>query len=312
MLSKRLSHHLAKLAHQIPAIQRQFVPSELEENEDALTMTDPLLEEEHTVVRGLVHKYSNRALVLLTMNCAAYCRFCTRRRSVSDITKGTITETDLNQMVNYLLQHSEIKELIISGGDPLTVPELLQNALTKFNQLDQIKIIRIGSRLPVSEPNLINTKLIKILKTVKDKPLYLMLHFEHPSELNPATIRAVKKLSRVSQRLFSQTVFLRGVNDDPSVLEQLFSGLIEIGIKPYYLYRCDYVKGAEHFIVPLDQEIKIFTQLRSRLSGLACPMYVIDSPHGSGKVPVPLNYWQFDSNNFTDFNGQLIELKNNH
>ena len=308
MLSKRLSPYLEKLSVTCPVIYKQFVPSLQEGHDEELTVDDPLLEEEHTVVRGLVHKYGNRALLLLTMNCAAYCRFCTRRRKVSDIKKGIITHHDLDKMVAYLKKHPEIKELILSGGDPLTQPVILKKALQKFTKLPQIKIIRIGSRLPVSNPQMVNSQVISALKLVKKQPLYIMLHFEHPDEITPATVRAVKKLQAVSSMMFSQSVFLKGVNDNVPVLYELFSKLLEIGIKPYYLYRCDYVKGAEHFIVDFKREIKIMTELRARLSGLACPMYVIDAPSGAGKIPVPLNFWQFDKTHFKDFNGKKLKF----
>lgn len=308
MLTKRLSPHLEKLAHTCPAIRRQFVPSKLEEREEELTMMDPLMEEAHTVTRGLIHKYGNRALVLLTMNCAAYCRFCTRRRKVSDIAKGIITRNDLQKIVNYLKQHGEIKELILSGGDPLSVPGILKMALKKFTALPQIKIIRIGSRLPVSNPKLINKAVLDALMQVKKQPLYLMLHFEHPAELTKETRLAIKKLQAVSTMLFSQSVFLKGVNDNAKTLYELFSSLIEIGVKPYYIYRCDYVRGAEHFIVDFKKEIKIMTELRGKLSGLAYPTYVIDACAGAGKIPVPLNFWDFNHNYYKDFKGKRIKI----
>ncbi|MFA6427176.1 MAG: KamA family radical SAM protein [Candidatus Magasanikbacteria bacterium] len=307
MLATRLSPYLKKLTKVCPAIYNQFVPSDKEEKDEELTMVDPLMEEEHTVTRGLVHKYGNRALVLLTMNCAAYCRFCTRRRKVSDIQKGVINGRDLNKMVTYVKKHPEIRELVFSGGDPLTVPGLLKKALEKFSALPQIKIIRVGTRLHASNPSMVNQKVIDALKVVKTQPLYLMVHFEHPAEITPQTLKAIKKLQKVSTMLLSQTVSLAGVNDSVGVLYDLFSGLVEIGVKPYYFYRCDLVRGAEHFIVDFDKEVQMMTELRSRLSGLACPMYVIDTPGGSGKVPVALNFWKVDRSEFTDFTGKKIE-----
>lgn len=306
LFSKRLSQHLKELAEHSQAIARQFIPSREEEKKGKITVADPLLEDEHTAVRGLVHKYPNRALILLTMNCAAYCRFCTRRRSVSDIQKGVISDYDLDQMVNYLKKNPKIKELILSGGDPLTTPQILEKALRKFTKLPQIKIIRVGTRLPVSDPKMVNRKVLSALSVVKNQPLYLMLHFEHPDEITPATIKAVKKLKQVSSMMFSQSVFLKGVNDDVHVLSELFSKLVEIGVKPYYIYRCDYVEGAEHFIVDFNKEIEIMSKLRARLSGLAFPSYVIDIAGGEGKIPVPLDFWKFDRNRYQDFTGKKI------
>lgn len=304
----KITNHLKKLAKKSPAISRQFFESGLEE-EDKDSDSDPLLEEEFTKTRGLVHKYKNRVLILLTLNCAAYCRFCTRRRAVSDVVKGQLKNDDLENIVRYIRDHQEIKEVIFSGGDPLTVPEVLEKSLSKITKLPQIKIIRIGTRLQVSDPRKINKNLIRILKLVKKQPLYLMLHFEHPEEITKGTIMAIKKMQKVGVMLFSQTVFLKGVNDNYQVLYNLFSNLLEIGVKPYYLFRCDPVKGAEHFIVPLEKEVEIMTKLRKKLSGLACPTYVIDAPNGAGKIPVPLNFWEFKKTEFLDFEWNKIKIK---
>lgn len=308
MLAVRLSPHLNKLTKTCPEIYRQFVYSKAEEKEQKEGLEDPLIEEEYTATRGLVHKYGNRALVLLTMNCAAYCRFCTRRRSVSDIKKGVITETDLNKMVAYVKKHPEIKELIFSGGDPLTVPALLKQALKKLGMLPQIKIVRIGTRTPVSNPRLVNKGALAALKQIKNKPLYILVNFEHPSEITMATVAAIKRLQANCTMILSQSVSLRGVNDKVETLYELFTRLVEIGVKPYYFYRCDPVKGAEHFIVPFKKEVAMFTKLRSRLSGLATPLYVIDAPNGAGKIPVPLDYWEYKKDKFKDFNSKMIKV----
>jgi lysine 2,3-aminomutase len=308
MLATRLSPHLEKLTKKHPAIYNQFIACDKEEKDEEKTFVDPLLEDEHTVTRGLVYKYGNRALVLLTMNCAAYCRFCTRRRKVSDIQKGKMTMKDLENIVKFLKKNPQIEELIFSGGDPLTVPGTLKRALEKFTVLPQIKIIRVGSRLPVSDPVKINAEVIDALKVVKKQPLYMMLNFEHPAEITPETIKAVRKLQRVSTMLLSQSVSLKNVNDNVDTLYKLFTRLVEIGVKPYYFFRCDLVRGAEHFIVDFDKEVEIFTELRKKLSGLATPLYVIDAPGGSGKIPVPLNFWKSDTKDYTDFEGKRIKL----
>lgn len=307
MLATKLSSHLKRLTEICPAIYREFVPSDLEEKDEEGTFEDPLIEEQFTVTRGLVHKYGNRALVLLTMNCAAYCRFCTRRRKVSDIAEGVLSEKDLNNMAKYVKKHPEIKELVFSGGDPTTVPAILKRALQKFSKLPQIKIIRVASRLPTSNPRLVNAALLDALRVVKNQPLYLMVHFEHPQEITPASVEAIKRLQSAATMCLNQSVSLRGVNDNVKTLYDLFSRLIEIGVKPYYHYRCDPVKGAEHFIVPFKREVKIMTELRSKLSGLATPMYVIDAPNGAGKIPVALGYWRVDyQKGYRDFRGKRI------
>lgn len=308
MLATRLSPHLKKLITQCPAIYDQFVPSSKEERDEEITTADPLMEEQHTVTRGLVHKYGNRAFILLTMNCAAYCRFCTRRRRVSDIANGLITVKDLDKMVAYLKKHPEIKELVFSGGDALTVPGILKIALKKLTALPQIKIVRVGTRLHVANPPMVNKQVLDALRVVKRQPLYLMVHFEHPAEITPPTIAAIRRLQSVSTMLLSQSVSLKGVNDKVDVLYDLFTGLVEIGVKPYYFFRCDPVTGAEHFIVDFKKEVAMFTKLRARLSGLATPMYVIDAPGGAGKVPVPLDFWKFDQVNYRDFTGKKLKV----
>lgn len=300
-LLSKTTPHLDNLIKNHPEIKKQFVPSGEEQNSANITLYDPLLEENHTVVKGLVHKYDNRALALLTMNCGAYCRFCTRRRCVSDIKKGILTEEDLDNMAKYLIDHPQIKELILSGGDPLTVPVTLKSALSRFAHMPQIKVIRVGSRLPIVNPEMINDAVIEALGLVVNQPLYVMLHFEHPAEITPETIAALKRLKTVSSMIFSQSVFLKGVNDSYETLYELFSRLIEVGVKPYYIYHCDPVKGAEHFIVPIQKEVEIMTKLRKNLSGLAYPTHVIDTPNGSGKIPVPLGFWETNLSSFSDF-----------
>lgn len=308
MLAKKISSHLKKLSKSSPAVRRQFCFSNQEnslaENNDeeppSLCYNDPLLEEAFEKTKGLIHKYSNRVLIILTLQCAAYCRFCTRRRLVSKIKKGALKRADIDNMVDYLISKPDISEVIFSGGDPLTVPEILKYALNKISCLAQIKVIRIGTRVPVAEPKLITDKIINILKKI-NQPLYIGIHFEHPDEITPQTISACRKLRESGAILYSQSVFLKAVNDNYKTLYKLFSNLIEIGVKPYYIYRCDPVKGAEHFRVAFKKEIEIMTKLRKNLSGLACPTYVIDTPNGSGKIPVPLNFWNFDSEKHLDF-----------
>lgn len=306
MLVQKVSKHLQKLAEKSEAIKRQFY--ELDKSKTKIKFfSDPLEEEKYQKVKGLIHKYKNRVLILLTLECAAYCRFCTRQRCVSDIKKGVINKNDLLKMVDYIKNHPEIKEIILSGGDPFFVPKTLTLALKIFGNLNQIKVIRIGTRIPVSEPKMIDNKILNVLKKVK-QPLYILIHFEHPDELTKETKECLLNLRRVGAILLSQTVFLRGVNDSFETLYNLFSQLIENGVKPYYLFRCDPVKGAERFQVPFKKEVEIATKLRKELSGLANPLYVIDTPCGSGKIPVSLLFWQYDKSFYLDFNGKKIKI----
>lgn len=307
---QRVTKHLAALAERSRAVAKQFFEEDgvFEEQDEPPGSPDPLLEEKHTVRRGLVHKYSNRILVLLTLDCAAYCRFCTRQRKVGDPKQASVTRKDVDNMVAYVKLHPEVKEVIFSGGDPLIAPNMLEYAVESFAALDQITVLRVGTRLPVSDPRRINGRKLLFLRRPR-QPVYVGIHFEHPDELTLETIAACTVLRKLSCILYSQSVFLKGINDDFDTLYQLFSRLIEIGVKPYYIYRCDPVRGAERFIVEFGREIEIMTKLRGALSGMACPTYVIDTPNGSGKVPVPLSFWKFDTCNFADFEGTLIPVE---
>jgi len=321
-LEFKITPHLEKLAKKSKAIRKQFYPSKEELKNQGKTI-DPLKEQKHNPVKGLIHRYSNRVLVLLTLNCAAYCRFCFRRRIVSDIEKGVLNNNDLEKIVSYIersekkgsersegsyfersekqgsgakrtgsyiKKHPKIKEVIISGGDPLTQPEILGKFLKKIILLKQIKVIRIGTRLMVSNPKQINSNILRVLQLVKKQSLYLLLHFEHPDELTLKTKKAIKKLHSTGAILLSQSVFLKGINDKVSVLEKLFEELTALGVRPYYILHNDEPEGTKHFTVDFKKEIKIMTELRQRLSGLACPMYVYDDPNGKCKVPIPLDF----------------------
>lgn len=307
MLAQKISNHLRRLIKKSKAIEKQFIASEESEPPGSKLFFDPLEEEKFTKVKGLIHKYKNRVLILLTLECAAYCRFCTRRRCVSDIEKGKIKENDLLTMKKYILNHPEIREIIFSGGDPLVVPKILIKGLKILGNLPQIKVIRIGTRVPVSNPSLVTNSLLRAFRNVK-KPLYILIHFEHPDELTQETVRVLAKLRKAGGILFSQTVFLRGVNDSFEILYRLFSRLIEVGVKPYYLFRCDPVIGVEKFRVDFKKEVEIATKLRKELSGLAYPLYVIDAPQGSGKIPVPLLFWEFNDSFYFDFSGKKLKI----
>jgi len=297
-LEFKITPHLKKLAQKSKAIRLQFYPLK-EELKNLGKKIDPLKEEKKSPVKGLIHRYPNRVLILLTLNCAAYCRFCFRRRIVSDIKKGILTNKDLDKIIFYIKEHKKIKEVIISGGDPLTQPEILEKFLKKIILLKQIEMIRIGTRLMVSNPKQINNNILKILRLVKKQPLYLLLHFEHPDELIEKTKKAIKKLRSTGAILLSQSVFLKGINDKVSVLEKLFEKLTALGVRPYYILHNDESKGTKHFTVDFKKEIKIMTELRQRLSGLVCPMYVYDDPNEKCKIPIPL-----------DFNYSFMKKKN--
>ena len=286
---------MEKLSQKSPEIKRQFsflpcpIISSPDQENRPQAFIDPLIEEEFMPVKGLVHKYGNRALVLLTMACAAYCRFCTRQRSVSEIEQGKIGEEDLTRMVDYLKEHREVKEVILSGGDPLVVPSVLKKALAKFSELPQIKIIRIGTRVPVSDPSLIKEDLLNAFQKVK-QPLYLMIHFEHPDEITPEMRQACGRLADAGIPLGSQTVLLAGVNDSVETMTKLFHGLLTMRVRPYYLYQCDPIPGSNHFRTSVAKGLEIIRGLRGHTTGYAVPTYVVDAPGGGGKIPLLPEY----------------------
>lgn len=290
------------------AVRRQFEVSPWELEDERRGDSDPLRETEHIVVPGMINKYGDRVLCLLTAECAAYCRFCTRRRLVSDIERGRVDHSHIDAWADYLRRHPEVREAIISGGDPFAADDdLFEYALRTLSGVESVKLLRIGTRAPVSDPSLVNTRKLEAIADV-DLPVYVGIHFEHPSEITRPTVRSVKDLLAAGAILYSQTVFLKGVNDDYQTLYDLFNRLVEIGVRPYYIYRCDPVPGAAHFRVEFEKERRIMSRLRRTLSGLAFPTYVIDAPDGSGKIPVPLDFWDADVSGYTDFDGTRHEV----
>ncbi len=301
---QKTSEHIERLIICEPAVRAQFEYSNLEAASEASGDPDPLREHDYEVAPGLINKYGNRVLCLLTTECPAYCRFCTRRRLVGDGAPESAGVDRVDGWVEYLSSHTEVREAIISGGDPFVVDDVLfEYALERLSSVPTIKVLRIGTRAPVTDPMLVTDKKLDAIAQV-EQPVYVGIHFEHPSEITPSTVRCVRDLRSAGAILYSQTVFLKGVNDDYQTLYNLFTGLLEIGVRPYYIYRCDPVPGAAHFRVDPAKERHIMTQLRRTLSGLACPTYVIDAPDGSGKIPVPLEFWDCDTSSYTDFDGK--------
>lgn len=308
-MRQKTSEHIESLMVCEAAIRRQFEVSAMELDDALSGNADPLREKEHEVVPGMINKYGNRVLCLLTAECAAYCRFCTRRRLVSDVEQGRIDHSHVDRWVHYLREHPDVTEVIISGGDPFMAEDaLFEYALDEVSSVSSVKVMRIGTRAPVSDPTLVDCRKLDAIRRVR-QPVYVGIHFEHPSEITRPTICCVKSLICAGAILYSQSVFLKGVNDDFDTLHELFTKLLEIGVRPYYIYRCDPVPGASHFRVEFAKERRIMTELRKTLSGLACPTYVIDAPDGSGKIPVPLEFWQSDTSSYTDFDGIRHEIE---
>lgn len=264
----------------VPNVQELFDPPCLSE--------DPLEEHEDMPVPGLVHRYKDRALLIATTMCSMYCRHCTRKR-IAGANETAISPRRLRQVVEYLTAHPEIKDVIISGGDPLTMPDnTIDCVLAAIRSVETVEVIRIGTRVPVVLPMRITDSLTAILK--KYHPLWINTHFNHPNEITEQSIAACAKLADAGIPLGNQTVLLKGVNDNPLIIEQLCRRLVKIRVRPYYLYQCDLVRGVEHFRTSVRKGIEIMEYLRGRVSGIAIPTFVVDAPHGGGKIPVLPNY----------------------
>jgi lysine 2,3-aminomutase len=264
----------------VPQGQELFAPDFLH--------ADPLEEEEDMPVPGLVHRYRDRALLMATTMCSMYCRHCTRKR-VAGYQESCIDVSQLNAITSYLRAHPEVKDVIISGGDPMTMStSLLERILASVRSVPSVDIIRIGTRVPVVLPQRITNELTQMLS--KYHPLWINTHFNHPNEITPESAAACARLANAGLPIGNQSVLLRGINDSPHVIEELCRGLVKMRVRPYYLFQCDLVRGVEHFRTPVSRGIEIMEYLRGRLSGLAIPTYVVDTPHGGGKIPVLPNY----------------------
>jgi lysine 2,3-aminomutase len=288
-------------------IYHMAVPQIQELHDPSFLHADPLEEEHDMPVPGLVHRYRDRALLIATTMCAMYCRHCTRKR-VAGTKESSISICRLRQVSEYLTAHPEITDVIISGGDPLTMPTaLLERVLSAVRSVPSVEIIRIGTRAPVVLPQRITDELVQMLR--KYHPVWINTHFNHPSELTEESISALARLADAGIPLGNQSVLLRGINDDPRVMESLCRALVRARVRPYYLFQCDLVRGIEHFRTPLSRGIEIMEYLRGRLSGLAIPTFVVDTPHGGGKIPLLPNYILSTSPSHTvlrNFEGMMV------
>ena len=279
---------LIRRADSSDPIFRMSVPQLQELVDPPFLSPDPLEECRDMPVPGMVHRYLDRVLVIATTTCSTYCRHCTRKR-VAGTRESTISRRRLEQIAVYLTQHPEVTDVIVSGGDPLTMTtEQIEMVLSRLRQVPSVQIIRIGTRTPVVLPQRITDELCQMLR--RYHPIWVNTHFNHPNELTRQSAAACARLADAGVPLGNQSVLLRGVNDRPQIIEQLCRGLVRMRVRPYYLYQCDLVRGVEHFRTPLSRGVEIMEYLRGRLSGLAIPMFVVDAPHGGGKIPVLPNY----------------------
>ena len=269
-------------------IRRQCIVSARELEHDPNDRPDPLNEGGSAVTPHIVHRYPDRVLLLVTMQCGMYCRHCTRRRIVGE-TDDVPSIEELDREFDYIRAHPEIRDVLISGGDPLTLPTAhLEAVIRLLRDIPHVDIIRIGTRVPCVLPMRIDDELVSMLK--KYHPLWINIQFNHVRELTPESEAACRKLADAGIPLGNQSVLLRGVNDDPETMRELVLRLVHNRIRPYYLYQCDLAEGIGHFRTDVETGVEIIHSLQGRISGFAVPKYVIDAPGGGGKVPVAYNY----------------------
>lgn len=269
-------------------IRKQVIPTAGEILPFTGMMEDSLAEDRHSPVPGLVHRYPDRVLMLVTTQCASYCRYCTRSRIVGD-PSATFSRADFEAQIAYLEKTPQVRDVLLSGGDPLALaPKLLEELLSRLRAIPHIEIIRIGSRIPVFMPMRVTDELCDMLQ--KYHPLWMNIHVNHPSEISAELAAATDKLTRAGIPLGNQSVLLAGVNDCVHIQRKLVQDLVRIRVRPYYLYQCDLVEGAGHFRTPVAKGIEIIEGLRGHTSGYAVPTYVVDAPGGGGKIPVMPNY----------------------
>jgi lysine 2,3-aminomutase len=265
-------------------IRMQCVPRIEEAREVAGDMVDPLGEVLHEVAPHLVRRYPDRVLLLATDRCAVYCRFCTRSRIVGD-GGGAVALEKLEPAMQWIAAHPEIRDVIVSGGDPLAMTtDRIERVLARIREIPSVDTIRLATRVPVTLPMRIDDELVRALR--KHHPIWVMTHFNHPKELTAEAIEACERLADGGFPVMNQTVLLGGVNDDAPTLETLFRGLVRARVRPYYLLQADPVRGSAHLRTPLAKGIALVEALQGRLSGIAMPKLICDSPGGRGKVPL--------------------------
>jgi lysine 2,3-aminomutase len=267
-------------------VRRQVVPSMEELEPDIVGVTDPLGEVDHSPVKNLIHNYEDRVAFCVTAECAIYCRYCLRKRMVGDA-EHFMRKGELQEAIDYIAAHDEIRDVLLTGGDPLTFNESnLEWLLSRLRAIDHVELIRFGSRMPVKLPYRITDDLCDLLQQYH--PIWINTHFNHPKELTEDAAAAIDRLKRAGVPVGNQTVLLRGINDDPETMKALNEGLVRMRVRPYYLYQAQLIGGTAHLRTPIEVGMHILRELRGRTSGFAIPDYVLDTPYG--KVPLNRSY----------------------
>lgn len=294
-------------------IRRQVIPRIEEGYTSPADMADPCGEDSHMPVPGLVHRYPDRVLFLVTDRCASYCRYCTRSRVVSGAGEQEL-HTDFEEIYRYLERHTEVRDVLLSGGDVLQFSDhKIEAILTRLRAIPHLEFLRMGSRVPIFLPQRITPELCNILK--KFHPLWISVHVNHPRELTTEVREALGRLADAGIPLGNQSVLLAGVNDDVETMKLLVHKLLLSRVRPYYLYQCDLIKGSSHLRTSVAKGIEIIEALRGHTSGYAVPQFVIDAPGGGGKVPINPSYVLFHDHEkvvFRNFEGRIFEYPEPH
>jgi|SRR5579862_5864338 len=301
-------HDLIDKTNPHDPIAKQFVPSVQELITSPLEQTDPIGDEIHASVKGIVHRYPDRCLFTPVHICPIYCRFCFRREKIGN-SELTLTPAEMEAAYDYIDQHKEIWEVILTGGDPFILkPNSIKTMLDRLSKMDHIEVIRIHTRVPIVDSHRINQEMIDALRC--DKTIYVLLHANHSKELTPEAIRACSAIIDAGIPMLSQTTLLKDINDNIETLSKLMRCLVKNRIKPYYLHQTDLAKGTQHFRTSIEHGQQLIKQLRGRFSGLCQPTYVLDIPGGHGKVPIGPNYMTCeahakDNYQIEDYQGNL-------
>jgi lysine 2,3-aminomutase len=283
-------------------IARQFVPDRRELESQPEELSDPIGDDAHSPVEGIVHRYPDRVLLKLVNACAVYCRFCFRRETVGP-GRGGLSRAALAAALDYIRRTPQIWEVILTGGDPLVLsPRRLKEVTAQLAAIEHVKVIRVHTRMPIAAPERITPALVRALRS--DKAAFVVLHANHPRELTAQARAAIARFVDAGIPMLSQSVLLRGVNDDAGTLGALLRTLVECRVKPYYLHHADLAPGTAHLRTSIAEGQTLMRALRGRYSGLCQPDYVLDIPGGYGKSPIGPNYWIPDRSAIEDFNGR--------
>jgi lysine 2,3-aminomutase len=288
-------------------IVQMAIPQGAELQDAPALFRDPLAEEPNSPVPGLIHRYPDRVVLIMNGLCPVYCRHCTRKRFVG-LEVGAASRQQVEGWVEYLKRTPQVKDVILSGGDPLTLSTArLEHVIKAVHAVESVEMIRIGTRIPVLMPMRVDDELVEML--AKYPPIWVVTHFNHPNELSPQAKEACERLLHAGVPVNNQSVLLRGINDHPDIMEALCRGLMRNRVRPYYMHQCDLIQGIEHLRTPISRGLEIMEALRGRLGGLAIPQYVIDLPQGGGKVPLLPNYILSTSPHTTvlrNFEGRIV------